>query len=175
MFRSLRVSTQLCELLKTRYDDTDLKIHNGPLETLPSTQKYHLTTAFEIIEHLAPNTLPSFIENLTSVTTSTIVISSISKTLTSLLKCKLAPELIGIVPWGTHEYSKFVPPETLIKLMKENEWECVKHEEMRIEGGLLSEIEFGVRGRGGVWEEGEGGGNYVMAFKPCSSSSGENR
>lgn len=85
----------------------------------PHPPQYDIVTLFEVIEHIDPSTTTpqNFLSNCLSALKpgGWLIGSTISRTLPSFILNQLiaeAPWPIGVVPRGTHEWSKFVnPPE----------------------------------------------------------------
>ena len=78
--------------------------------------KYDVITALEILEHLPPPAIPLFLSSLHSLLTptGTLILSTMNKTpLSYLLTITLAEHLLALVPKGTHDWNKYIPPPVL--------------------------------------------------------------
>ncbi|KAJ5836028.1 hypothetical protein N7447_002054 [Penicillium robsamsonii] len=95
---------------------------NPPNSSSPSTQvtppQYDVVTLFEVLEHIDPKTSTplSFLTNCLRALKpgGWLIGSTISRTLPSFILNQViaeAPWPIGVVPRGTHEWSKFVNPD----------------------------------------------------------------
>jgi len=101
---------------KFRYLNTTLE---DVLSTTPETPQFDMVTLFEVIEHIDPTTTTpqAFLANCLRALKpgGWLIGSTISRTFPSWILNQViaeAPWPIGVVPRGTHEWSKFVnPPE----------------------------------------------------------------
>ncbi|NXP78075.1 COQ3 protein, partial [Ramphastos sulfuratus] len=86
-----------------------------------SMETFDVIVASEVVEHVAD--LGLFIECCSRVLKpgGSLFITTINKTqLSYVLGIVVAEKLLGIVPSGTHEWEKFVPPEELEHLLESN-------------------------------------------------------
>lgn len=135
--------------------NVDPKLYNCSLEELINDNvKYDVITALEIVEHV--DNLEIFLRDLVRALNKggILIISTINKTLHSLMVHKIAAEYIsGFVPKGTHDWNKFVKPELVSDIF---ESEGLK---------LLSIKGFSYSLFDGGWQILEDlDGNYIAAF-----------
>ncbi|XP_066035606.1 ubiquinone biosynthesis O-methyltransferase, mitochondrial isoform X1 [Chamaea fasciata] len=86
-----------------------------------SMETFDVIVASEVVEHVAD--LEMFIKCCSQVLKpdGSLFITTINKTqLSYVLGIVVAEKLLGIVPEGTHEWEKFVPPEELEHLLESN-------------------------------------------------------
>ncbi|KFQ77686.1 hypothetical protein N337_00193, partial [Phoenicopterus ruber ruber] len=86
-----------------------------------SMETFDVIVASEVVEHVAD--LETFIKCCSQVLKpeGSLFITTINKTqLSYVLGIVVAEKIIGIVPEGTHEWEKFVPPEELQRLLESN-------------------------------------------------------
>ncbi|NXX88805.1 COQ3 protein, partial [Centropus bengalensis] len=86
-----------------------------------SMETFDVIVASEVVEHVAD--LEMFINCCSQVLKpgGSLFITTINKTqLSYVLGVVVAEKIIGIVPEGTHEWEKFVPPEELERLLESN-------------------------------------------------------
>ena len=79
-----------------------------------SNAKFDLIIASEIIEHIENR--KSFLDNITKISNSksSIVITTINKSLPGIILAKyIAEYFLKLIPVGTHDWEKFISPETL--------------------------------------------------------------
>lgn len=95
-----------------------LKYLNTSIEDLPSpaspTEAYDIVTLFEVIEHV--NAPGPFLEHVLPHVKpgGWLIMSTIARTWTSWLVTNvMAEDVLGIVPKGTHEWSKYVNEQEL--------------------------------------------------------------
>ena len=92
-----------------------LRYRVGEAEDLVAeNQKFDVLTALEVIEHVEDQ--PAFMRLLASLTTpgGLVFVSTINRTWRSLAVAKIGAEYIArLLPAGTHDWRRFVPPETL--------------------------------------------------------------
>ncbi|NWX24795.1 COQ3 protein, partial [Aegotheles bennettii] len=84
-------------------------------------ETFDVIVASEVVEHVAD--LEMFIKCCSQVLKpeGSLFITTISKTqLSYILGIVVAEKIIGVVPEGTHEWEKFVPPEELERLLESN-------------------------------------------------------
>ncbi|XP_053919523.1 ubiquinone biosynthesis O-methyltransferase, mitochondrial isoform X2 [Cuculus canorus] len=86
-----------------------------------SMETFDVIVASEVVEHVAD--LEMFINSCSQVLKpeGSLFVTTINKTqLSYVLGIVVAEKIIGIVPEGTHEWEKFVPPEELERLLESN-------------------------------------------------------
>ncbi|XP_071302502.1 ubiquinone biosynthesis O-methyltransferase, mitochondrial isoform X2 [Agelaius tricolor] len=86
-----------------------------------SMETFDVIVASEVVEHVAD--LEMFIKCCSQVLKpeGSLFITTINKTqLSYVLGIVVAEKIMGIVPEGTHEWEKFVPPEELERLLESN-------------------------------------------------------
>ncbi|XP_010164925.1 ubiquinone biosynthesis O-methyltransferase, mitochondrial, partial [Antrostomus carolinensis] len=86
-----------------------------------SMETFDVIVASEVVEHVAD--LEMFIKCCSQVLKpeGSLFITTINKTqLSYILGIVVAEKILGIVPAGTHEWEKFVPPEELERLLEAN-------------------------------------------------------
>ncbi|XP_069707245.1 ubiquinone biosynthesis O-methyltransferase, mitochondrial isoform X2 [Phaenicophaeus curvirostris] len=86
-----------------------------------SMETFDVIVASEVVEHVAD--LEMFINCCSQVLKpeGSLFITTINKTqLSYILGIVVAEKILGIVPEGTHEWEKFVPPEELERLLESN-------------------------------------------------------
>ncbi|NWI71075.1 COQ3 protein, partial [Todus mexicanus] len=86
-----------------------------------SMETFDVIVASEVVEHVAD--LEMFIKCCSQVLKpeGSLFITTINKTqLSYVLGIVVAEKIMGIVPDGTHEWEKFVPPEELERLLESN-------------------------------------------------------
>uniref|UniRef100_A0A8D0F2N1 Ubiquinone biosynthesis O-methyltransferase, mitochondrial n=1 Tax=Strix occidentalis caurina TaxID=311401 RepID=A0A8D0F2N1_STROC len=86
-----------------------------------SMETFDVIVASEVVEHVAD--LEMFIKCCSRVLKpeGSLFITTINKTqLSYILGIVVAEKIMGIVPEGTHEWEKFVPPEELERLLESN-------------------------------------------------------
>lgn len=149
-------SIEICRLQAMRVG-ASIKCEHSSLEAMQSNS-FKIITALEVIEHV--DNLDSFILDLSRVIEAggLLFVSTINKTLKSLLIHKLAAEyVVGEVPPGTHDWNKFIDPLTM-----QNKFAALGFEQLDCSGlsyGLLS----------GTWRLSEDlSGNYIACFRKGS-------
>ncbi|KAE8372441.1 S-adenosyl-L-methionine-dependent methyltransferase [Aspergillus bertholletiae] len=106
---------------KFAYKNCTLEDVVESLRETPEDEKFDIVTLFEVLEHVDTNAASSplaFLTNCLRVLRpgGWLVGSTIARTLPSFLVNQViaeAPWPIGVVPKGTHEWSKFVNPDEL--------------------------------------------------------------
>ena len=92
-----------------------LRYRTGRIETLiAETMTFPVVTALEVIEHVPDPA--SFLRLLQAVLApgGLLVISTLNRTLRSLLTAKIGAEYIArLLPIGTHDWRQFIPPRAL--------------------------------------------------------------
>lgn len=99
-----------------QYENTTIEA----LSATPSSSGFDVITLFEVIEHVDPKTSSplAFLTHCLRLLRpgGWLIGSTIARTVPSFVVNKLiaeAPWPIGVVPWGTHEWSKFVNEDEL--------------------------------------------------------------
>ena len=85
-----------------------------PEDLIADGQKFDVVTALEVIEHVEDQ--PAFMRLLATLTApgGLVFVSTINRTWRSLAVAKIGAEYIArLLPPGTHDWRRFVPPETL--------------------------------------------------------------
>ncbi|KAL4232575.1 Hexaprenyldihydroxybenzoate methyltransferase [Mactra antiquata] len=100
-----------------------VKYINGSVEDLASTEseKFDAVVASEVVEHVAD--LVSFVESCCKLLKpgGSLFITTMNKTvLSKSLAVFAAEKVFKIVPEGTHDWEKFVPPEDLKVILENN-------------------------------------------------------
>ena len=112
------------EVAKKHAFISKLKINylNKDLEKIKLTQKYDLILLLEVIEHLED--WPSLIKKISQSLKpkGKLIISTINKTILSkIFAIQIAENILGWVPKNTHTYKKFINPEELKRILKNND------------------------------------------------------
>jgi len=118
-----------------KYMQGKLKYYNGSTDNYIEDarksdrhiKQFDVVLAMEVIEHV--NSPELFAKDLSTLTKDGgyLFISTINKTNISYYGMIVAGEkLFGIVPEGTHDWNKFIKPEKLIQILKENGY-CLKN------------------------------------------------
>ena len=95
-------------------------------EELIGEQQFDLVVCSEVIEHVAD--LESFIESLCKLARHGLVISTLNRTAVSYAAAILGAEyMLGLVPPGTHDWSRFVMPKELESLVKRDPTWSMSH------------------------------------------------
>lgn len=87
------------------------------------SQQFDIVSAMEVIEHV--NNPSYFIEDIASLVKPNgyLLLSTINKNQLSYLCMILAAEKIfGMIPEGTHDWSKFLTPEELTNILQQNKF-----------------------------------------------------
>ncbi|OXB83162.1 UNVERIFIED_CONTAM: hypothetical protein H355_014418 [Colinus virginianus] len=100
-----------------------IQYKSGSLEEIveESVETFDVIVASEVVEHVAD--LEMFIKCCSQVLKpgGSLFVTTINKTqLSYILGIVVAEKILGIVPEGTHEWEKFVPPEELQQLLEAN-------------------------------------------------------
>ena len=101
----------------------DIKYINASILEESDLGNYDCIVCFEMIEHVSdPNKLLKKIGELSSDHCH-LFMSTINRNLKSFMLAKILAEyVLNIVPKGTHQYSKFVTPYELDKLLEKNQY-----------------------------------------------------
>ena len=101
----------------------DIEYINASILEVSGLDNYDCIVCFEMIEHVSdPNKLLKKIKELSSDHCH-LFMSTINRNLKSFLLAKIIAEyVLNIVPKGTHQYSKFVTPYELDKLLEKNQY-----------------------------------------------------
>ncbi len=134
----------------------DLTYRVGTAEDLLAEgARFTVVTALEVIEHVADQ--PGFMRLLASLVApgGMIFVSTLNRTLRSLAVAKLGAEYVArLLPRGTHDWRRFVPPEALAAYARASGW--VLTDITGMEMGVLS----------GDWRAtGDVTVNYLAAFR----------
>jgi 2-polyprenyl-6-hydroxyphenyl methylase/3-demethylubiquinone-9 3-methyltransferase len=101
--------------------DNNLPIHYQHIEVAELNTQYDMVFNMEVVEHVTD--LPKFMRHCNSRVKSggTLFLSTINRTLKSYLIAILGAEyILQLLPRGTHQWNKFVAPETLGKMLEED-------------------------------------------------------
>ncbi|NWV22511.1 COQ3 protein, partial [Origma solitaria] len=103
--------------------DKRIQYKSSSLEEIveESMETFDVIVASEVVEHVAD--LEMFIKCCSQVLKpeGSLFITTINKTqLSYVLGIVVAEKIMGIVPEGTHEWEKFVPPEELERILESN-------------------------------------------------------
>lgn len=140
-------------------------------------QQFDVITLFEVIEHVDPHTASSFLTHCLRVLKpgGWLIGSTIARTVASFLVNKLvaeAPWPIGVVPWGTHEWNKFVNSDELRGWVEEGLMRAADGAAYRAGSEALQGMKWKVAGVAYVpglgWKMVDGGedwGNYFWAVQ----------
>lgn len=114
------------EIAKIHAQKSDLKINyqQNLVEDLDPNQQYDAVFALEIIEHV--QNIDIFIANCAKIVKKDglLFISTINRTIKSLLTAKIAAEyILRWLPRGTHDYKKFLKPSEITAITDKNELE----------------------------------------------------
>lgn len=104
--------------------ELDLCFSHGSIRKLVEQgQKYNIVICLEVIEHVED--LAEFINDLTQLVSKDglLIISTINRNVKSFMMAKLLAEyILNWVPRNTHQYSKFVKPSELNKLLEQKDF-----------------------------------------------------
>ena len=117
-------SEKTIEIAKQHSQENNLKI-NYECSTLEdhlkkSKKKYDSIICFELIEHVPDQ--QKLIRDMSKIMNkgSMLFLSTINRNIISFIFAKIFAEYIfKLVPQGTHEYSKFIKPSELAKLLED--------------------------------------------------------
>lgn len=138
---------------------------------------FDVITLFEVIEHVDPNTSSSFLTHCLKLLQpgGWLIGSTIARTVPSFIVNKMvaeAPWPIGVVPWGTHEWSKFVNADEMRGWVEEGLMRAADGAAYRAGGEALMGMKWKVAGvvyvPGLGWKMVNGGedwGNYFWAVR----------
>jgi 2-polyprenyl-6-hydroxyphenyl methylase/3-demethylubiquinone-9 3-methyltransferase len=148
----------------------------------PSDRNFDVVTLFEVIEHVDPNTSSplAFLTHCLRLLRpgGWLIGSTIARTLPSYVVNKMiaeAPWPIGVVPWGTHEWAKFVNEDELRGWVEEGLMRAQDGPTSRSGSEALQGMKWKCSGvvyvPGWGWKMIEGGedwGNYFWAVRKPS-------
>lgn len=185
-----RMDPAVFELLQQgtfRYENTTVESlsekstspgENSQQQQEASTQdKFDVVTLFEVIEHVDPQTSSAFLTHCLRLVRpgGWLIGSTIARTIPSFIVNKMvaeAPWPIGVVPWGTHEWSKFVNADELRGRVEEGLMRAADGRAHRAGGEALEGMQWKVAGvvyvPGWGWKMVAGGedwGNYFWAVQ----------
>ncbi|EEA20169.1 3-demethylubiquinone-9 3-methyltransferase [Talaromyces marneffei ATCC 18224] len=153
---------------------------NTTIESLSQShgdKLFDVITLFEVIEHVDPHTSSSFLTHCLKLLQpgGWLIGSTIARTIPSFIVNKMvaeAPWPIGVVPWGTHEWSKFVNAGELRGWVEEGLMRAADGAAYRAGGEALVGMKWKVAGvvyvPGLGWKMVNGGedwGNYFWAVQ----------
>ncbi|KAI7975199.1 hypothetical protein EIK77_001885 [Talaromyces pinophilus] len=142
-----------------------------------SDKLFDVITLFEVIEHVDPHTASSFLTHCLKLLQpgGWLIGSTIARTIPSFIVNKMvaeAPWPIGVVPWGTHEWSKFVNADEMRGWVEEGLMRAADGAAYRAGGEALMGMKWKVAGvvyvPGFGWRMVDGGedwGNYFWAVR----------
>lgn len=147
--------------------------------TTPSNSDFDVVTLFEVIEHVDPKTSSplAFLTHCLRLLRpgGWLIGSTIARTLPSYVVNKViaeAPWPIGVVPWGTHEWSKFVNEDELRGWVEESLMRAQDEPARRSGSEALEGMKWKCSGvvyvPGWGWKRIDGGedwGNYFWAVR----------
>jgi polyprenyldihydroxybenzoate methyltransferase / 3-demethylubiquinol 3-O-methyltransferase len=160
-----------------RYENTTVESLSSAATT--PDNKFDVVTLFEVIEHVDPQT-SSPMEFLTHCLKllnpgGWLIGSTIARTIPSFIVNKMvaeAPWPIGVVPWGTHEWSKFVNADELQGWVEEGLMRAADGPAQRAGSEALRGTKWKIAGAvyvpGWGWKMVDGGedwGNYFWAVQ----------
>ncbi|GAT76246.1 3-demethylubiquinone-9 3-methyltransferase [Ehrlichia ruminantium] len=100
----------------------NISYHCMNIEDLVSIQeKYDIITVMEVVEHV--DNLPLFINSISSLLNDNgiIFLSTLNRNIKSLLCGVICAEyILNLVPYGTHQWSRFVKPSEIANLFLPN-------------------------------------------------------
>ncbi|CRG92288.1 hypothetical protein PISL3812_09345 [Talaromyces islandicus] len=192
-----RMDPKVFELLQRgifRYENTTLESLSDKIATNSSTgdsqqqqqqqrqqastpDAFDVVTLFEVIEHIDPQSSSAFLAHCLRLVRpgGWLIGSTIARTVPSFIVNKMvaeAPWPIGVVPWGTHEWSKFVNADELRGRVEEGLMRASDGRGHRAGGEALEGMRWKVAGvvyvPGWGWKMVAGGedwGNYFWAVQ----------
>ncbi|EED24483.1 3-demethylubiquinone-9 3-methyltransferase [Talaromyces stipitatus ATCC 10500] len=163
-----------------RYENTTIESLSSSVATTQQRQDdklFDVITLFEVIEHVDPHTSSSFLTHCLKLLNpgGWLIGSTIARTIPSFIVNKMvaeAPWPIGVVPWGTHEWSKFVNANELRGWVEEGLMRAADGAAHRAGSEALQGMKWKVAGvvyvPGLGWNMVDGGedwGNYFWAVQ----------
>ncbi|OKL59974.1 hypothetical protein UA08_04801 [Talaromyces atroroseus] len=160
-----------------RYENTTVESLSSA--TTNPDNKFDVVTLFEVIEHVDPQTSSpmAFLTHCLKLLNpgGWLIGSTIARTVPSFIVNKMvaeAPWPIGVVPWGTHEWSKFVNADELQGWVEEGLMRAADGPAQRAGSEALRGMKWKVAGvvyvPGWGWKMVDGGedwGNYFWAVQ----------
>tara|TARA_B100001057_G_scaffold393145_1_gene401967 strand:- start:461 stop:1138 length:678 start_codon:yes stop_codon:yes gene_type:complete len=116
--KSIKIAKQHAE-----EQDLDITYLNHSIFDSTFNKEFDCIICFEMIEHIdMPNNLLKKILEI-SKDSSSLFLSTLNRNLKSFIFAKLIAEyVLKYVPKGTHQYSKFITPYELTKMIEENQY-----------------------------------------------------
>lgn len=169
-----------------RYENTTVESLSDKTATSGSTdgsqqqhtqESFDVVTLFEVIEHIDPQSSSAFLAHCLRLVRpgGWLIGSTIARTIPSFIVNKMvaeAPWPIGVVPWGTHEWSKFINADELRGRVEEGLMRASDGRARRAGGEALEGMRWKVAGvvyvPGWGWKMVDGGedwGNYFWAVQ----------
>lgn len=170
-----------------RYENTTIESLSHRLSTDDSEQgsstqastqdAFDVITLFEVIEHIDPQNSSAFLAHCLRLVRpgGWLIGSTIARTIPSFVVNKMvaeAPWPIGVVPWGTHEWSKFINADELRGRVEEGLMRASDGRAHQTGGEALEGMRWKVAGvvylPGWGWKMVPGGedwGNYFWAVQ----------
>lgn len=99
----------------------NIDYHATALEDFTPKDPFDVIVASEILEHV--DALELFISLLSKLLkpNGLLIVSTLNRTLTSYLKAIIGAEyILRLIPFGTHQWSKFIKPSELNQIMRQN-------------------------------------------------------
>jgi 2-polyprenyl-6-hydroxyphenyl methylase/3-demethylubiquinone-9 3-methyltransferase len=123
---------ELIEVAKGHAEGQGLDIDYRPVGVEQVEGRFDLVTAMEVIEHVADP--EAFVENLARrlAPDGLMILSTPNKTGWSKLLTITIAEGLGRIPKGTHDFDKFIDPETMRGLLAKAGLECIDFEGIAI-------------------------------------------
>lgn len=160
-----------------KYENTTIEALSSLSAPQNTDSKFDVVTLFEVIEHVDPRTSSSFLTHCLKLLNpgGWLIGSTIARTIPSFIVNKMvaeAPWPIGVVPWGTHEWSKFVNANELRGWVEEGLMRAADGPAQRAGSEALQGMKWKVAGvvyvPGWGWKMVNGGedwGNYFWAVQ----------
>lgn len=117
-------SNNAIKIAKEHSKKNNLKIryYKSEISNFQADEKYDIITSMEVLEHV--NNIELFLKHTHSLINNKgmFIGSTINKTIRSyFLSIYIAEKILQIIPQGTHDWSKYINPNSLkIKLIKQN-------------------------------------------------------
>ena len=123
---------ELIKVAKDHAEGQGLNIEYRPVGVEKVEGRFDLVTAMEVIEHVAEP--QSFVEDLARrlAPDGLLILSTPNKTAWSKLLTITIAEGLGRIPKGTHDFDKFIDPETMRGLLAKAGLECIDFEGIAI-------------------------------------------
>lgn len=119
--RNIRIAARHAQV-----NDLSIRYETGAVESLTTGNRFDLVLNMEVVEHV--DDLPAFMATCASHVApgGMMVLATINRTLYSLVTAIFGAEyILGWLPRGTHEWSRFVTPRELSGLLADNGFETL--------------------------------------------------